>query len=646
MTEITITGCPDNNIINVGNDHTLQANFEPANVYEDYKKVEWSSSDTDVATVDENGKVIGIKAGEVTITATAKNGSEDENDWVRKSVTITVAQPVTTVTIIDLPDDGAMDVGKDYTLAATFNDDAHDSYKKVEWLSSDTDVATVDQNGKVTGIKAGTVTITAIAKNGSEDENDWVTKSVTITVAQPAMEILISDVPDVMNINDKVTLTATISPPNATTNPVKWSTSDNQHIKVSENTGKIEVTTTELMTTVTIVASVDGFSSSVQIPLINSKEWINCVRLVAKKVCDNVENNTLYRAYMEALNAFESDANESTLDAVNNANSKLVSVSNCVLMSNNALLMLYRDKYEDSLEYLDDVLESSAVKKIVINEKDNNLYVYDGANLSETIIRDLCHAKESAQNCDVNNPKKRLETDLRVAYASLEVTKNVFEQFGFTDDDDYKSIPTMLNDLNTLIARYFSKSTVIFAADSIQIQNSPSSDMVIGTQHQLSWNVRPENAANKMPIWSSSYPDVVFVDPIGVIAARQAGNALITAKIDDQIQDTVSVTVRDYETETVTCTLDDLDNQTSESGGITLISESGAREGNNFLPDGANTFTAPTGKKIKSISVIYDEDLNDSNWNILDFKPSFPSGEYNIKQEIPNIKRLEFTLIY
>lgn len=56
----------------MGANETLYAAITPANA--DDRDVTWSSDDTDVATVDTNGKVVGVGAGSATITVTTDDG--------------------------------------------------------------------------------------------------------------------------------------------------------------------------------------------------------------------------------------------------------------------------------------------------------------------------------------------------------------------------------------------------------------------------------------------------------------------------------------------------------------------------------------------------------------------------------------------
>ena len=133
-----------------GQSEPLSANVYPDNATD--KTVAWNSSNTSVATVDQNGRVTAIGGGVATITANAG----DKQAFC--AVTVTV--PVSSVTLDKT--ELALVQGNSETLSATVNpSDASD--KTVIWSSSDTAVATVDTNGKVTAVKAGKSIITVKA---------------------------------------------------------------------------------------------------------------------------------------------------------------------------------------------------------------------------------------------------------------------------------------------------------------------------------------------------------------------------------------------------------------------------------------------------------------------------------------------------
>lgn len=153
--------------IEAGKTETLVATVEPEKAKD--KTVTWSSSNTDVATVDEKGVVTGVAAGEATITAKAGN----------KTATCKVSVNVIHVTGVTLDETSTtVYVGKTKTLVATVSpEDATD--KSVTWASSNTDVATVDQSGKITAIAEGEAVITVTTK----DKGLKATCDVSVKVA-------------------------------------------------------------------------------------------------------------------------------------------------------------------------------------------------------------------------------------------------------------------------------------------------------------------------------------------------------------------------------------------------------------------------------------------------------------------------------
>ncbi len=127
----------------------LTATVEPSTAQN--KTITWSSSNKGIVTVDKNGKITAKKNGTATITAKTIN-----NKVATSKITIT-----TSPTSIKLNKESVtIQNGNSYTLTTTVLPNTATN-KKVTWSSSDTKIATVDKNGKVTGKKEGTVTITA-----------------------------------------------------------------------------------------------------------------------------------------------------------------------------------------------------------------------------------------------------------------------------------------------------------------------------------------------------------------------------------------------------------------------------------------------------------------------------------------------------
>ena len=141
--------------IKVGETTTLKANVLPVDA--DDKTIVWSSENSDIASVTNDGVVTGHKAGTTKIIVTTNaNGLKDE-------CILTVHQPVTGITL-DRQNISFANIGETVQLTANvLPEDA--SNKNVSWASSDTKVAIVS-NGNVVCTGYGTAVISAITEDG------------------------------------------------------------------------------------------------------------------------------------------------------------------------------------------------------------------------------------------------------------------------------------------------------------------------------------------------------------------------------------------------------------------------------------------------------------------------------------------------
>ena len=124
--------------------------------------------------------------------------------------------------------------------------------ESVTWSSGNTAVATVNATtGEVTAVAAGTATITATAKDGS-----GVTATCTVTVTIPVTSVTINNAPtEALFVNSTGTLTATVSPNNATDKTVTWSSDNPNHVKIDAATGEYTVTGVDGYGSATITAT-------------------------------------------------------------------------------------------------------------------------------------------------------------------------------------------------------------------------------------------------------------------------------------------------------------------------------------------------------------------------------------------------------
>ena len=208
----------------------LKAIVSPTNATN--KNVTWSSNNTKIATVDNNGKVKALKTGNATIIATSTDGSN-----VSAKCKIKVVQRVTKVklnkSVVNLSKKG-----KTAKLKATvYPNNAYD--KSVNWTSNNKKVATVDKNGKIKAIiNKGITYVNAIAKDGSNKR-----ARVLVIVGPKVQKITLNKSSVTLNRGAKnrtFQLKKAIKNKNATYKGVSWYSS-NKNIATVNSTGKVTI---------------------------------------------------------------------------------------------------------------------------------------------------------------------------------------------------------------------------------------------------------------------------------------------------------------------------------------------------------------------------------------------------------------------
>ena len=176
-TNVNVTGVSldvTNGKINVGESGYLTATVTPSNATN--KNVTWKSSNTSVATVNSNGLVTGVKAGSCVITVTTADGG------YTASCNLTVESTTTTVAVTGVSLNASslsLTAGETSYLTATVKP-TNATNQNVTWKSANTAIATVNSNGLVTAVAAGTTKITVTTADGG------YTASATVTVASAA----------------------------------------------------------------------------------------------------------------------------------------------------------------------------------------------------------------------------------------------------------------------------------------------------------------------------------------------------------------------------------------------------------------------------------------------------------------------------
>jgi uncharacterized protein YjdB len=242
----SVTVSPASVTLDPNGTQQLTANVDATPASAD-KSVTWTSSNPSVATVSESGLVTAVAQGTATITATS---NLDNTKSGTCSVTVNAPAAPIPVTAISLNKSATtIGIGSSETLTVNYTPADANTGKAVSWSSSNTSIATVDNSGKVTGVAAGSATITATS---TTDNN--ITASCAVTVQAVAVtSVSINPTSANLQLGGSTDLTYTVLPANATDKSVSWSSSNtsvatvnNGHVTaIAAGTAIITVTTTD-----------------------------------------------------------------------------------------------------------------------------------------------------------------------------------------------------------------------------------------------------------------------------------------------------------------------------------------------------------------------------------------------------------------
>lgn len=227
--DVNVTGIPVTNItlnrttgsLKVGESLALSATVLPANAYN--KSVTWASDNESIVTVDENGMVTAILEGKANVTVASVSNPE-------VSAVCEIEVTPTPVSAIQLNlSSSSIEVGQQVQLEATVLP-ATATNKSLNWRSDNPSIATVDENGFVTGIALGSATIFAEATDGS-----GVTVSCRVSVVPTIATDITIETPSstTFKVGETIVLSAIVSPDNTSDKSVVWLSKDTNIAVVS-----------------------------------------------------------------------------------------------------------------------------------------------------------------------------------------------------------------------------------------------------------------------------------------------------------------------------------------------------------------------------------------------------------------------------
>ena len=467
--EIAVTGITINKTttsIEVGKIDTLVATISPSNATN--KLIAWSSSNSNVATVN-NGVVTAKTVGTANITVTTANGKT-------ATCVVTVKTPVpqeVAVTGVTLNKTNvSLEVGKTDTLVATISP-SNATNKIIAWSSSNTSIATVDANGKITGKAAGTVTITAKTNNGKT-----AACKVTITKQEVAVTgINLNKTTASIDVGSTITLTATIAPTNATNKLIAWSSSNTSIATVDAN-GKV---TGKNGGTVTITAKANnGKTATCKVTVkkencvISLKEGNN--ESVANSNVENI-NNALQCAHRNNIKSLTVPKGNYYFNIAKKENNKYVlkpiyiNFSNITLDLNGSTFNVYKNGSSSYVLFKiknKDAGTATLKNGTLIGDRDVHI-CSDGSNM-------FCH--DRMLRCYENEEYRSYESGHGVAISSTGVNVENLTIKNMMGDGIYVSFPYdiskngMVNIQNNLIDSVRRNGISIIQGKNINIKSN------------------------------------------------------------------------------------------------------------------------------------------------------------------------------
>lgn len=494
----------------------IKATPNPANAK--YTKVEYTSDDDTIATVSTDGRIVAKKGGTTYITATITWTDADGNNQTASArAKVFVKTPVKSVEVRRVDTDTNDDIyakkrGETIQLKAVITPaEAYD--KALTWSSENEDIATVDQNGKVTTVGKGTTYIYAKCMNGTYGTDGNGTPAVgmikIIVGAEDDIQLDITPTRSEVYPGENVQYTTTLTPEEAYAGELTWS-SDNSDV-VIDSTGVAMVSKTAKAGLANITATMtfaDGTTETAK-ALLYIKTDVNSLKFEKDAM-------TIYLDEDDYLSPIFNDGATTPSDTSitwTSDDSSIVSVDSYGKIHANKLGTTWISAYSYNK------LRAQMLVKVIAAPT--------GVKLSEEVISGFAGEKH-----DIGytfTPEYTTETGVTwstnnadVAYYDTYTNKIVMKGAGscwitITANDTHHGVITDKVKVNvrqkvtgvTICAKKLTKK--------------------VGNMFKMTATAIPAKGVGSTIFWSSSRPQVATVDEFGVVTCLKAGTTMITA---------------------------------------------------------------------------------------------------------------------
>lgn len=509
VTGVTVT--PNTLTLSEGNSQQLTATVVPANASD--TSVNWSSSNTAIATVDTNGVVNAIAQGTAIVTATTTDGGFQAASVITVEGT---GVPVTGVSVT--PNFTTLVEGNTRQLTATVTP-ANADDTSVSWTSNNTGVATVDTNGVVTAVGEGNAIIAATTTDGG-----FIGTSLIIVERATGISVTgVSVAPNAVTLPEGSTrqLTATVVPADADDTTVSWSSNNNGVVTVDTNGVVSAVAAGTAVITVTTTDGNYQASSTVTVTPSTGPIAVYNVTVAPTLVDLNVGETVQLTA-----NVFPTNASDQTVSWFSN-NPAIATID-----SNTGLVTAVgAGEVDVTVVTNDGGYRASAIINVT-----GNAPIVDVYNVTVTPTTVALNVGETFQLAANVQPENATDQSVswfsnNPAIATIDSTTGLVTAVGAGEVD----VTVVTNDGGYRASAII---TVTGSAPIINVYNvsiSPASvNLNVGETFQLAANVQPANATDQGVSWFSNNPNIATIDPLtGRVTAVGAGAVDVTVVTSD-----------------------------------------------------------------------------------------------------------------
>ncbi|MCK9561446.1 MAG: CIA30 family protein [Bacteroidales bacterium] len=492
--EITVDKNPIT--MTIGESETVTATVLPANATN--KSVAWSTTNSAIATVT-NGVIASQGVGSCTIRVTSNDNSSKYVD-----IPVTV-KPIAVTSVSVTPKTVSLVDKASTTLSATVLPSGAE--QGVSWSSANTNIATV-ANGIVTatGVGSTTITVTSTSDNTKSD-------ICVVTVTPKLVEsITLNHTTRSLIINETATLTATVSPANATDPTYVWKSS-NEAVATVNSSG---VVTALAEGTANITATANDASGKVGICVVTvSPRLVTSISVLPAtlSLVINESSNPLTATVSPANATDPTYVWQSSNTAVATVNSSGVvtalaqGTANITATANDASGKVGTCVVTVSPRLVTSISVLPTTLSLVINESSNPLT----ATVIPANATDPTYVWKSSNEAVATVNNSGVVTALAQGTANITATAN--DASGKVGTCVVTVSPRLVTNISVLPA------TLSLVIDEIS--------------NPLTATVIPATATDPTYEWASSNTAVATVDNSGVVTALAEGTANITATAND-----------------------------------------------------------------------------------------------------------------